>query len=71
MLNFTYHNPTRIVFGRGAIAQLKELVPVDGKVLLTFGGGSIRRNGVYDQVVKALAGHTVVEFGQIDLSCRR
>ena len=50
MLNFTYYNPTRIVFGKGTIAELQRLVPQDNKVLLLFGGGSIRRNGVYDQV---------------------
>ncbi len=66
MRNFTYHNPTKIVFGKGTIAQLPKLVPAGAKVLLTFGGGSIKRNGVYEQVRRALQGYTVVEFGGIE-----
>ena len=50
MLNFTYHNPVKIVFGKGSIAELPKLVPAEAKVLMTYGGGSIKRNGVYDQV---------------------
>jgi NADP-dependent alcohol dehydrogenase len=65
MMDFVYHNPTRIIFGRGAIPQLSQLVPPEGTVLMTCGGGSIRRNGVYDQVMKALAGRKVLEFGGI------
>ena len=56
MLNFTYHNPVQIVFGKGSIAELPKLVPADAKVLMTYGGGSIKRNGVYDQVVARHAG---------------
>ena len=52
MLNFTYHNPTTIVFGKGSIAELPKLVPAEAKVLMTYGGGSIKRNGVYEQVIK-------------------
>jgi len=66
MNNFEYWNPTRIVFGRGMIARLAELVPADAPVLMTAGGGSIRKNGVYDQVKQALAGHTLVEFWGIE-----
>ena len=65
MLNFTYYNPTRILFGKGTIAELERLVPRDNKVLLLFGGGSVRRNGVYDQVRRALHQHAVVERGGI------
>ena len=65
MDNFIYHNPTRIVFGKGSIGQLADLVPAGTKVLLTYGGGSIKRNGVYDQVAKALSGRTVLEFSGI------
>ena len=59
MFNFNYHNPTQIVFGKGTIAQLPKLLPAipDGKaILLTYGGGSIKKNGVYEQVIAALAG---------------
>ena len=66
MLNFTYYNPTRIVFGKGTIAELEKLVPQDNKVLMLFGGGSIKCNGVYDQVRRALARHAVVELGGIE-----
>ena len=67
MQNFVYHNPTAIVFGKGTIAALAERVPKDVPVLLLYGGGSIRRHGVYDQVKAALAGHSrVVEFGGIE-----
>ncbi len=66
MRNFTYHNPTRIVFGKETIAQLTSLVPAGTSVMLTYGGGSIKRNGVYDQVRRALLGHSVVEFGGIE-----
>jgi len=66
MDNFVYHNPVKIVFGKGQIAKLQSLVPAQGKILLTYGGGSIKKNGVYDQVAKALEGKDVVEFGGIE-----
>ena len=66
MLNFTYQNPTKILFGKGQIANIPAEIPAGAKVLLTYGGGSIHRNGVYEQIRKALAGHTVVEFGGIE-----
>jgi NADP-dependent alcohol dehydrogenase len=66
MQNFEYYNPVRVVFGRGTIAQLAGLVPKQAKILVTYGGGSIKRNGVYEQVTKALAGHTWLEFGGIE-----
>lgn len=62
MNNFSYYNPTRIVFGKGSISELARLLPPSERILMTFGGGSIKRNGVYDQVKAALAGRTVVEF---------
>ncbi|MDZ4197819.1 MAG: iron-containing alcohol dehydrogenase [Kiritimatiellia bacterium] len=62
MLNFEYFNPTRIVFGRGTIGELNRLVPASARVLLIYGGGSIKQNGVYKQVREALGGRTVSEF---------
>jgi NADP-dependent alcohol dehydrogenase len=62
MENFTYLNPTRIHFGRGQIAKLDTELPPQARVLLLAGGGSIRSNGVYDQVRKALGARHVVEF---------
>jgi NADP-dependent alcohol dehydrogenase len=66
MQNFTYYNPTMLVFGKGSIGQLPTLAPVGAKILLTYGGGSIKRNGVYNQVMQALKGWQVVEFGGIE-----
>lgn len=66
MFDFQYHNPVRIVFGRGSIAKLAGLVPADGPVLLTYGGGSIQANGVHAQVLDALKGRKVLEFGGIE-----
>jgi NADP-dependent alcohol dehydrogenase len=65
MLNFDFYNPTRIVFGEGQIATLRELVPADARVLMLYGGGSIRSNGVYDEVKAALDQHALFEFGGI------
>lgn len=66
MNNFIYHNPTELVFGKGQIARLGRLIPAGKRILVTFGGGSVRRNGVYDQVVRALEGHTFTEFWGIE-----
>ncbi len=66
MNNFEFFNPTRIVFGKGAIAQLADQIPASAIVLLTYGGGSIKRNGVYEAVKTALAGMDVIEFGGIE-----
>ncbi|WP_391559941.1 iron-containing alcohol dehydrogenase [Robertmurraya sp.] len=55
MDNFTFFNPTKLIFGKGTIEQLKVEVPQYGKkVLLVYGGGSIKRNGLYDQVLSLL-----------------
>ncbi|XQY91211.1 iron-containing alcohol dehydrogenase [Metabacillus sp. HB246100] len=55
MEKFTYYNPTKLIFGKGQLEQLKNEVPQYGKkVLLVYGGGSIKRNGLYDEVVKTL-----------------
>jgi NADP-dependent alcohol dehydrogenase len=66
MNNFEFHNPTKLIFGKDQIAKVKENIDVKSKVLLTYGGGSIKTNGVYDQVRQALADHTVFEFGGIE-----
>ncbi len=65
MKNFAFHNPTKIFFGKGQIARLSHAVPDDAVVLLLYGGGSIKRNGVYEQVMEALGERQVVEFGGI------
>ena len=66
MLNFELYNPTQYVFGKGQIQKLATLVPQNAKVLLAYGGGSIFKNGVYDQVKAALDGFEVIEFGGIE-----
>lgn len=66
IFEFSYHNPTQIHFGPNSFAKLAELIPREAKVLLLYGGGSIKQNGVHAQVLAALAGHTVVEFGGVE-----
>jgi NADP-dependent alcohol dehydrogenase len=66
MQNFEYLNPVKILFGKGQIARIREEIPATARVLVTYGGGSIRKNGVYDQVMAALAGRSVGEFGGIE-----
>ena len=66
MLNFTFHNPTRIHFGEGQIKAISAEIPADARVLITYGGGSIKQNGVYDQVKLALENHTWFEFSGIE-----
>ncbi|MGE5651461.1 MAG: iron-containing alcohol dehydrogenase [Bacillota bacterium] len=66
MLNFDLYNPTNILFGKGRIADLAKVVPADARVLLLYGGGSIKSNGVFDEVMAALAGRSVQEFAGIE-----
>lgn len=66
MHNFEFYCPTRVVFGKGMIAELPRLIDKSKKILMTYGGGSIKKNGVYEQVKKALAGYTVFEFEGIE-----
>lgn len=66
MENFTFQNPTKIVFGAGQISALAELVPAKSRVLLIFGSGSIKHNGVHAQVRSALGSREVVECGGVE-----
>ncbi len=66
MHNFSFHNPTKLIMGKGTIAELSKEIPIDKKVMITFGGGSVKKNGVYDQVKTALARHNTVEFWGIE-----
>ena len=65
MLNFEFQNPVKIIFGKGEISKIKTQIPTDAKVLLLYGGGSIKSNGIYDQVISALEGYNFLEFGGI------
>ncbi|MEH2158190.1 iron-containing alcohol dehydrogenase [Nostoc sp.] len=66
MENFVFYNPVKILFGKGQIAKIAAEIPADAKILITYGGGSIKTNGVYDQVKSALVGRNVFEFGGIE-----
>lgn len=65
MLNFTYENPTKIVFGRNKVVDLKELVPAQAKVMITYGGNSAERSGLLDEVRSVIGERIVSEFGGI------
>lgn len=65
MNNFDLHTPTRILFGKGAIEKLREQIPAEARVLITYGGGSVK-NRRLDQVLTALNGTDVLEFGGIE-----
>lgn len=65
MLNFEFKNPTKILFGKGEIAKISKEIPTDAKILMIYGGGSIKSNGVYDQVKEALKDHRLYEFGGV------
>ncbi len=62
MYNFQYANPTRVCFGEGQIATLPELIPAGSRLLVLYGGGSIKQNGVYEQLTQALVGREWLEF---------
>ncbi|HEY3432672.1 MAG TPA: iron-containing alcohol dehydrogenase [Rhodocyclaceae bacterium] len=66
MQNFTFHNPTKIVFGSKTIAKLDSLVPADARVLILYGGSSAKKNGTLDEVKAALGTRTVQEFSGIE-----
>ncbi len=66
MENFKCSNPVKIIFGKGTIKELKKEISKEKKVMLLYGGGSIKRNGVYQQVVEALDEMEVVEFSGIE-----
>lgn len=66
MNNFSYRNTTQIHFGPGQIAKIRDEMPTNARVLITYGGGSIKKNGVMEQVHAALEGVTYFEFGGIE-----
>ncbi|NOI83091.1 iron-containing alcohol dehydrogenase [Vibrio tubiashii] len=65
-MQFSYVNPTQIQFGQGQIQSIQSIIPADQKVLVIYGGGSIKSNGVYDQVSQALSNHTWSEFSGVE-----
>jgi len=70
MNSFEFRNPTKILFGKGKIAQLKSNIPANASILFVYGGGSIKKNGIYDQAMQELAGFEVTEFGGIEANPR-
>lgn len=65
MRDFEFKNPTKIIFGKGKIAELSKEIPADARILMLYGGGSIKSNGIYKQVKDALQSHQLFEFGGI------
>ena len=66
MYNFEFQNPVKIIFGKGEISKVGLNIPEGSKILLTYGGGSIFKNGVYEQVKSSIQGFEVIEFGGIE-----
>ena len=66
MLNFELYNPTNYIFGKGQIEKIANLVPKNSKILLAYGGGSIFKNGIHEQVINNLSGFEIIEFGGIE-----
>lgn len=65
MRDFEFKNPTKIIFGKGKIKHIATEIPAEAKVLLLYGGGSIKKNGIYEQVKEALKDFQFLEFGGI------
>ncbi len=68
MLNFTFQNPTKILFGKNQIGKLKKEIPTGSKVLITYGGGSVKTNGILDKIKKNLNKYELIEFSGIEPS---
>lgn len=66
MLNFNFYNPTHIVFGKDTLNQLDTLVPLNARVLITYGGGSVKKFGTLNKVIENLPGREIFEFGGIE-----
>lgn len=66
MLNFSFHNPTRIHFGKNQIRKISHEIPKEAKVLITYGGGSVKTTGLLDKVKMVLKGYEILEFGGIE-----
>jgi NADP-dependent alcohol dehydrogenase len=66
MKSFEFKNPTKIIFGEGEIKKLSENIPAVSHILLAYGGGSIKKNGIYEQVIAASTKFKVTEFSGIE-----
>ena len=65
-LNYDYYNPTAIHFGKGQIESITKHLSKENKILIVYGGGSIKKNGVYEQVITALDGYDYMEFSGVE-----
>jgi NADP-dependent alcohol dehydrogenase len=66
MINFTFYNPTKILFGSGRIKDIAKEISKESKIMITYGGGSVKRNGILDEVKAALPGYDFDEFAGIE-----
>lgn len=66
MNSFELYNPTKLIFGSDSFTKLSNEIPQDAKILLTYGGGSIHKNGIYHRVKEQLASFNVIDFGGIE-----
>lgn len=66
MNNFELYNPTNLIFGKDQIEKLAILIPKNSKILLAYGGGSIKQNGIYSKVTEVLNTFEIVEFSGIE-----
>ena len=64
--NFEFYNPTKLIFGNGQIANIANYIPAKSKILLAYGMGSIKKNGIYNEVISALKNYNIIEFGGIE-----
>ncbi len=70
MNQFNFYNPTKIIFGRDRFNELNHLVPQDAKILVLYGGGSVKKFGTLDRVLAALPNREILEFGGIEANPR-
>jgi NADP-dependent alcohol dehydrogenase len=66
MNNFNFYNPVKVLFGKGKIAEISKYLPKDANILIVYGGGSIKKNGILEQVKTALKGFSYCEFAGIE-----
>ncbi|NHO33480.1 iron-containing alcohol dehydrogenase [Acetobacter fallax] len=66
MLDFSFFNPTRVLFGRDMLARMEDYIPVGARVLVLYGGGSVLRNGTMERVRSGLTQREMLEFGGIE-----
>ncbi|MDR1876966.1 MAG: iron-containing alcohol dehydrogenase, partial [Flavobacteriaceae bacterium] len=66
MNNFSFINPVKIIFGKDTIKNISQEIPEKDKVLIIYGGGSIKKNGAYEQVINALKSYEWYEFSGIE-----